>query len=240
MSAEIDVLYVSWNRLEFTRASFAALLDNTNWELVNRLVVHDDDSSDGSRAWLADEIGRAPVETLFSTRRFGGPVATMNWYLDLPDRPPLFAKVDNDFVMPPDWLADLWHVLDASPELDIIGTEPFVGLDTEPEVVTGSLDGAPVGYTPATHIGGKGLIRARCFEGREMWADGYQGFTQWQTRNEDVTKGWITPDIRCFGLDQLPVEKWRAITTRYVNRGVQRRWPEYAPASRAYWDWWTG
>ena len=258
MSPGIDVLYVAWNRLEFTRASFGALVDNTNWELVRMLVIHDDGSTDGTREHLEAQAAYAqdilPCEVLLSRGRVGGPVATMNAYLEMEGRPPLFAKVDNDFVMPPHWLDDLAAVMEVNQELDILGCEPFVGLETAPplegqtwgsrllEPEEGSEQygtSAPVyGYTPARHIGGKGLIRARCFEGREMWADGYQGFTQWQERNEEVTKGWITPDLRCFGLDQLPLEPWRSLTDRYVAQGWQRRWSEYAEASHPYWDWW--
>lgn len=45
----VDLFYPAWNRLEFTRETFGALLANTEWPLVRELVVYDDGSSDGTR-----------------------------------------------------------------------------------------------------------------------------------------------------------------------------------------------
>ena len=96
----------------------------------------------------------------------------------------------------------------------------------------------------AKHIGGKGIIRKRAFEragclpyghGR----GGYQGFSQWQWKHLMVQKAWITPDLCCFGLDQLPFEPWRSLTAQYVEAGWQRRWDEYHPGDTTYWQWWV-
>ena len=246
----IDLLYVAWNRLEMTEASFQSVLDNTDWDIVRTLIVHDDGSKDGTAQYLSRAYKDAPVKHAeFDTVRLGGPVAAMNAYLARGGRAEFFAKVDNDFVMPKGWLPTLYAVLSNSPDLDIIGTEPFVGLNTEPEVGVGVIGGFDlvngteheyaVGYTVASHIGGKGLIRTDCFNGRPMHADGRQGFTQWQHKNEEVHKAWITPDIKSFGLDQLPLEPWATLTERYVKQGWQRAWPKYAEESHEYWDWWT-
>jgi len=250
----LDVLYVSHNRLEMTRASFDALLTNTDWGLVDHLFVYDDASTDGTFQYLDSALASfTNVPYTFTSKVFGGPVAAMNMYLGgrVPRHKPrpseLFAKVDNDFVMPPRWLNDLHDVMQRVDELDIVGTEPMMGLDAEPEVMThtgdvkpvsGHLRATPLGYTPASHIGGKGLIRIKAFMDRPMWANGRQGFTQWQHRNEDVTKAWITPDIKSFGLDQLPLEPWMSLTDEYVAKGWQRRWTPYSPDSHEYWDWW--
>ncbi len=237
--SRVDVLYVSWNRREMTVATCAALLANTDWSLVHRLYVHDDDSSDGSRTACAEFIHAAPVDALLSTRRFGGPVATMNWYLDQPDRPEMFAKVDNDFIVCPGWLNVLLGVMDANPDLGILGTEPGINADVPRAGQPFTWEDQNYQYRPAAHIGGKGLIRASIFDdGHPMHADGYQGFTQWQQRYPGIPKGWIHPDLPCFGLDQLPAEPWRSLTTRYVERGWQRRWPEYSEDATRYWDWW--
>ena len=241
----IDLLYVAWNRLDMTKASFQSVLDNTDWDLVRRLIVHDDGSTDGTAQYLSRVYKDAPVKRAeFDTVRLGGPVAAMNRYLARGGCADLFAKVDNDFVMPPGWLNALESVLYQYPFVDIVGTEPFVGLDTVPEGVDPAdheraISNGRHGYTLAAHIGGKGLIRTACFADRPMHADGRQGFTQWQHKNEDVTKAWITPDIKSFGLDQLPLEPWITWTERYVKQGWQRAWPKYAEASHDYWDWWT-
>ena len=51
----VDVLFLAYNRLAFTQESFKALLENTDWQYVQRLSVYDDGSVDGTREWL--EVG---------------------------------------------------------------------------------------------------------------------------------------------------------------------------------------
>lgn len=243
MSAPVDVLYVAWNRLAFTVESFTALVENTDWTLVRTLFVHDDDSTDGTNEWLrdaTDELAAARVvqDVIYGDARVGGPVATMNWYLDHPlsgrGAAATFAKVDNDFVVCPGWLPEMLRVLDEWGG-DVLGTEPFLGDPTAPPLDERAAE-------EAVHIGGKGLIRRSAFNYCRPtpggW-NGYQGFTQWQHNHPEVSKAWITPDLPCFGLDQLPIEPWRSLAEEYARKEWQRAWPPYAAASHAYWDWWT-
>lgn len=240
----IDLLYVAYNRLEFTRWSFGALIDNTNWDLVSAVHVQDDGSTDGTAehleaqcAYLQDLHPRLAV--YFHGERVGGPVAAMNAYLELEDPAPLLAKVDNDFVMSPGWLDALHAVLQANPDLDIIGTEPGILLDVPAE---GKYEAGGYRYRPCEHIGGKGLMRVSAFDGRPMHPSGphgYFGFTEWQVKHEEVKEGWIDPDLRCFGLDQLPRQPFQSLTKKYVTAGWQRRWPPYGEDAAHYWDWWT-
>jgi glycosyltransferase involved in cell wall biosynthesis len=247
----LDLLYVAFNRLEFTVESFDQLIRNTDWSLVRRLYVHDDGSTDGTAEWLETTIEkRLPLPLVeFQTVKLGGPVAATNWYLDETKDDPIeiFGKIDNDFVVCPDWLTEMLRVLDEHPHVDILGTEPFVG-GPIPTMFHPDADGTVPDaclhpgrtITEASHIGGKGLIRRRAFDhprSDRMWADGYQGFTQWQHRNTHLVKAWITPDLPCFGLDQIPDDAWQAVTDGYVENGWQRRWGPYHPKS-AYHLWW--
>ena len=254
----IDVLYVAYNRLAFTRASFQALLDYTDWSQVARLFVnHDEGDDDGTWDYLTDAIRDVPVPVLpryQGTTR--GPVAAMNWYLDNVSEIPcdyprhafgdcwrcrdtgrapveMFAKIDNDMVVCPSWLREMLTVTSTNPGLDILGMEPMAG-----PPATGRVER---GFETASHIGGKGLIRTRAFDHCRPtpsgW-NGYQGFTQWQNAHPDVSKGWIRPELCVFGLDQLPFEPWRSLTDEYEAAGWQRRWPEYDADMSAYWQWW--
>jgi hypothetical protein len=266
----IDLLYVSFNRLEYTRQSFTALLEHTDWSLVRRLFVADDASTDGTATWLNDATLDVPVPVVSTWGKFGGPVAAMNWYLDQPEptcaacrgagRTPddthcfvcdgagverpvaAFGKVDNDFVVCPGWLDDLTDVLADYPSLDVLGTEPWFGnpeprgADREAMFTDGSGD-------PVRHVGGKGLIRRSVFSqcrpvphGR----NGYQGWTQYQEAHPEVVKAWITPDLQCFGLDQIRESwdpRWRDLARQYEQDGWGRMWPAYG--SDAHYDWWT-
>lgn len=241
----LDVLFVAKNRLTYTRETIAALDTHTAWEHVRRLVIVDDDSSDGTSAFLAQyaagelaELGlanalTAGVDVTHVRELIGGPVAAMNLYLErYSTGADLFAKVDNDFVVCPSWLEEMLRVFDLHEhELDILGTEPFVGGPTP-------IPDEARTITPAEHIGGKGIMRVSAWEGREMWAEGRQGFTQWQVRNEDVRCAWITPDIATFGLDQLPREPWIELSNRYTELGQHRTLGFYATGER-YSSWWA-
>jgi hypothetical protein len=227
----IDVLYLAWNRLQFTKTSFELLLENTNWDLVDRLIVYDDRSTDGTRKYLDKAVYRAPVDVTLSMLGFRSPVRTMLHYLASPPAARFFAKIDNDIAVPPGWLDALNSVMATNDDLDLIGMQ--IGFGGDPQA---GWDGT-YGYVPAPHIGGVGLMRTSAFTSRpSMHADGRFGFTAWQQKY-DTTIGWITPDVICPQLDLIPDEPYRSLAEKYIAQGWQRRWPPYAEASRRYWDW---
>ena len=61
----LDIVYLAWNRLEFTRKTFETLVANTDWSKVARIIVYDDGSVDGTGDYLLhaleqmNQIGRA-------------------------------------------------------------------------------------------------------------------------------------------------------------------------------------
>jgi glycosyltransferase involved in cell wall biosynthesis len=248
-AATIDILYVAFNRKAMTQASFEALVENTAWEQVRNLYVVDDGSEDGTAEWLLEQQlewmhkirPQYGCDFIFWGEKIGGPVAAINWYVDnSDDEIETFAKIDNDFVVCPGWLDVSLRLHFLDPNIDIIGFEPMSG---RPQQVT-ETNHAEWRLNEARHIGGKGLIRKRAFErsGCRPYPHGergYQGFTQWQRKHEVVQKAWISPDLCCFGLDQLPFDPWRALTTEYVENGWQRRWSEYDELDTTYWQWWV-
>lgn len=228
----IDLLYVSFNRVEYTRLTFRALLDHTDWGQVRHLFVCDDGSTDGTAGYLAEACRDCPVPYTINGERFGGPVAAMNWYLDhaSPDVE-MFGKVDNDMVVCPGWLGEMLHQMELHPRIDILGMEPFLGDPAMPGTVHRDIE-------PCEHIGGKGLIRHRAFGDDRMTANGYFGFTGWQTSNPDVHKAWIKPDLPVFGLDQMRPDAgpWRGLALVYEQKGWQRLWPSYGGDD--HYRWW--
>lgn len=239
-AATIDVLYVAFNRLEMTRESFGSLVRNTDWSHVSALLIADDGSTDGTLEWLIQAAANLPVPVLLF-ENCKGPVGAINGYLDDPGMSAeTFLKIDNDFVVSPGYLDVALRLHYLNPDIDLIGFEPMKG---HPQPYSPELERTWVLHE-ARHIGGKGLIRRRAFErsGCRPWPHGehgYQGFTQWQTKHRNVPKAWISPDLCCFGLDQLPFEPWRSLTTRYVEEGWQRRWGEYDELDTTYWQWWV-
>ncbi len=234
----IDILFVAHNRLTYVKNTFQALLDNTNWELVNRLYICDDASTDGTaeylRAWLPNLDNLGIKRRFIST--FGGPVAAMNLYLDEAQDGPdadRFAKIDSDFIVCPGWLEESLRQMTIHPGIDAFGLQPRMGPAVAPPCLHRTVD-------MARFIGGIGLIRHRAFEfcrPRPNGAGGRFGWTEYQTAHS-FKKAWVTPDLPCFCLDLLPFEPWISLAQEYIDAGWMRPWAKYDNLGSSYWDWW--
>lgn len=221
----IDIIYPTFNRLEFTKESMKAMLANTDWAQVRKIVIYDDGSTDGTREYL--KAVKYPVKAEFVFSKLGGPVAITNHYLK--SKPAeLFAKIDNDTMLPPYWLSECLKVMGAHKKLDLLGIESFYPI----------VDGQAVrSYVLAKHIGGIGIMRSRCFMSFPQ-ANGRFGFTEWQHGNDRVRRGWINPSLPVFLLDRLHFEPWSKLSLEYVIKGWQRKWAPYDDSRSALWQWW--
>ncbi len=234
----IDVLYVAWNRRAFTEMTFGMLLANTDWDRVRKFVVYDDSSTDGTAEFLAayhgERIGGAEVEVRTVDMR--SPPAVMNHYVTASDAK-FFAKIDSDIVVPEGWLGHMVDVIDANPEVELLGMEAG-RTDKPPAGFSG-----PYGFEASSHTGGVGVFRTSAFSKRPPLNEqgGRFGFTEWQHIYRP-TRGWIKPDLLLSSLDQVPLEPWRTLTQEYHAKGWMRKtlWPEYDHRwTSPYYDWWA-
>lgn len=255
----IDLIYLAKDRPEFTAASLRALAANTNWELVRRIRIY----TDGAQfpyitTDCADEMGQR-LEIDCCT--YGGPVAIMNAFLA--ERPAdggvapteVWAKIDNDVIVPPGWLDRCLAVMENQPFLDLLGIEPPASRTRAPWTPRGTKVEAPewagaghhvyggafAGYAPCRSIGGIGLFRSRAFAKREAMKPfaTYGGFTDWQERQRDLVKGWVVPPLGLFLLDRLPFDPWASLSVEYIAKGWQRPWTPYdLTAGPELWYWW--
>jgi glycosyltransferase involved in cell wall biosynthesis len=245
----IDVLYLTWNRREFTRFSLQKLLNNTDWSLVDRLIVHDDgsDRDEGTVALVNDMLHdqKPKVEVIVKARpwdvRFGSPPAVMNWYVENYGDSERFAKIDSDIVVPPGWLEALLSVVKKNPHVELLGME--AGRMGPP-----GHNGAPwdwdrpnngYDFEKGQHIGGVGLMKTESFRIRPklIEGEGRFGFTEWQHEYKPV-RGWITPDLLVSELSRIPFEPWVSLTSQYVERDWEREWPKYHERWDYWWSWW--
>jgi glycosyltransferase involved in cell wall biosynthesis len=235
---KLDILFCAWNRLEMTSAVWSWMMAHTNWDHVERLVIYDDGSEDGTLEFLRDKPDRIrhhsrtiPVELRESN--FGSPPAIMNHYVAT-STADAFVKIDNDIALPGGWLERMLDVFKRHPELDLLGMEAgMIALQGRDGKVYECYDAET-----CSHIGGVGMMRVSAFRDRPpIPFRGRFGFTEWQDRY-DVPRAWIVPDIACPQLDRLPFEPWLSITEEYIEKGWSRPWGKYDPTWMApYWAW---
>lgn len=246
----LDILFLSKNRLEFTKASLAALMANTNWDLVRYLWLCDDNSTDGTQDLMAgitgDYVRRLPKGN------YGAPAEVMKAFINREDAPNMFFKLDNDCILPPGYLDTCAGVMERHPELDLLGVEPPASrtphhaCQAQPMPIPEQVgpffrQEALAGYARARSIGGIGLMRTKAF--RENAAlephSIYGGFTDWQYKHPKLVIGWMVPPIRCFLLDRMCVAPWKDLSRDYIAKGWQRAWSTYPmKAKDDLWGWW--
>lgn len=223
---KIDLLYLAHNRLAFTSKTLEALLANTDWDLVKSLHIYDDGSSDGTRECLHARAMPRRTELHFGV--WGSPVAIMNEFVASKE-PEVFAKIDNDTMLPPGWLNECVKLMDQNPTVDLLGIEPMHPVQGE----------AIRRYAePARYIGGIGLMRGKAFVYSLPRPDGRFGFTAWQDHEAQVVKAWINPALPVCLLDRVPFAPWSNLSAQYVAEGWQRPWEPYGMERSELWDWW--
>ncbi len=247
---KLDVLFLSHGRPKFTAAALRTLCRNTSRDLIERVYIF----TDGDKPPGFEQFAPLAGMVEFNTDKFGGPVAIMNAFLRYRGRPEVFAKIDNDTIVPPGWLEPAAAVMHGSPDLHLLGIEPpasrtpsKLGAKVPPKPeLCGSITRLGIGdlgYAPSTSIGGIGLMRRSAWRGRPPMVpfgfNGVGGFTNWQTSQPGVNKAWMMPPLRVFLLDRLPCEPWSRLSAEYVKRGDQRPWSGYSVADSWLWDWWT-
>jgi len=246
--ATTDILFVAKNRLEFTKASLSALVANTDWKFVDTLYLYDDGSTDGTRQWLSKQrhsglLNNRRTQLVYSD--LGAPAAIMKDYIARRPRAQMFAKIDNDVIVPPWWLNACIEVFAEFPGIDLLGIEP--PKSRTPRIAGGTQSLCPelnpdlsTPYALCDSIGGIGLMKRYVFD---KYADTlrphsiYGGFTEWQLSQRDVTKAWIAPPLDVFLLDRMPTEPWASLSREYIAKGWQRPWSNY-DINDPFWSWW--
>jgi hypothetical protein len=232
-----EVLYLAWNRLEFTRMSFACMKLNMPWNRVSRLIIYDDLSSDGTREFLAEAVQELPVPAVeIRNGGFHSPAATMNDYIALTETE-VFLKLDNDICLPPNnWWEPALTTIRAHPEIELFGME--AGMSGDPPRLDHHL--RKYELVLREHVGGVGFMRTSAFIRRRpipaTLGDGRTGFTIWQHKQRPSV-AWLSPDPMVIQLDKIPEEPWASLTEKYRRKRWNRAWPPYLAAQSDWWSW---
>jgi hypothetical protein len=268
---QIDIVFLAANRPEFTAWSLEALAKNTDWSLVRRLIIY----TDG----VPMRVGFTPLPPIpfdvieFNHEAVGGPVAIMNHYLAgfqadqypfSPATADLWAKIDNDVIVPPGWLEECVDVMARYPELDLLGIEPPLSRTRAPwrprtatvvvpeechELTAGGWPVYNHTFAKTDSIGGIGLFRRRAWENRPGMQpfSTYGGFTDWQITQgkahagpgKPLVIGWKVPPLKLFLLDRMPMHPYSDLNELYLRTHQQRPWTLYSEeTARELAGWW--
>lgn len=232
---KVDVFVPTYNRREFTEIVLDNLLETTNPELVGKLIIMDAGSTDGTLEFLEFWASRRrPFKTELHSIVDRHVLASMLKVLTISSTP-LLAKIDSDTVVPPGWLDACIPVLDANPELWTLGVE--ARWDDDNPVADYVAGDSPRTYVESKFVGGIGVFRREALNGAIPRVAPYQGWTEHQGK-QPWKKGWISPLLRTFLLDHLPMARFRELSERYVSEGCQRaNWGAYKNDKSHLWEW---
>lgn len=225
---KVTLLFPTFNRLEFTKVALEALINNTNPDLVDRLLIVDTGSEDGTVEYV--------------TKRISAPMPFPSSFISIPEKhvvntmltayeastTPLIAKVDSDTVVPKGWLDACVSVMKRNPEFWVLGIEPFTDIKDCPPEERGGKD--------AEFIGGIGLFRRDAWRDLHPGTPPFFGWTEHQSRSK-WKKAWLKPAMNVFLLDHLPFEPWLSLAKAYAKKKWQRPWAPYTEEISSRWEW---
>jgi len=221
----VDLVFMVQNRLAFTYLSLSWLVRTLDVESVNKIILLDDRSTDGTSKYL-QHMASFVLDPLVPTDYVKSACDTMSGaFAQFLERSSadIVCKIDNDIcITESGWLPRLMDVMERSPELCCLGiTNPVMEQVLELQVTSQSV---MRGYIPTKHIGGIGLFRRDMFDidalrickkdGRER---GYSGIQSAQKEDERI-KGWCVPFLKTELLDRPSHKMWgRADLLKHIN-----------------------
>lgn len=123
----IDIVVVTFNRLEFTKKMIEYLYSRT--ETPVRLIVVDNNSTDGTQDFLYEMKKQGKVHHLILLEENYGIHMAKNYGLALVRSEPYYIDTDNDLLcadLEPDWIERLVALMDKYPNYGAISCRPQV------------------------------------------------------------------------------------------------------------------
>ncbi len=218
MNMNMDVIYLTHNRKEFTQVTLPSLLRSVG----NRanIWLFDDESCDGTKEHLKAELKalRFCSKVLLCEGEFGNPNAAVNSFLEMSEGN-FVAKIDNDFDLRLNDLVEIAEIAFKDPELYLLGLRDDNHLcDQEVSPIRDRFTAEN-----ATHVGGIYVARREVFFEPIPCNGMFFGWTRYQaeikSRFGENSIRW-TPMSCGRLLDSLQENK--ELVAQYVANGWMR------------------
>ncbi len=122
----IDLAFVTYNRVDYTRKSLASILADPTEEFS--LTIWDNASTDGTAEYLRREVRDPRIREIVYSRTNIGQIPAVNqiWSQSKAD---LLGKLDNDCIMTPGWTRILAKAHEDIPKLGVVACFHFFESD---------------------------------------------------------------------------------------------------------------
>lgn len=185
--AVIPVLFTTFNRLEYTKKSLEILLDS-----CEKIIVIDNASTDGTREYL-EGIKSDKFKVIFNTENLGVRGA-MQTFFNITKDYKWVGKVDNDTIVPKDWLIRLKKCAEEN-NLDIVQAKHAIIKATNKDGWGGfikHMTQLSKGVYENNFVGGSGVIIRRSVIREELPNTGWVlgGWFDWQLKHPEIRKGF--------------------------------------------------
>jgi len=183
----IPVLFTTFNRLEYTKKTLPVLLKNTP---DGRVIVVDNGSTDETVDYLRSQNGN--IELILKPNNTGISGA-MNTFFEMTGDADHVAKVDNDTLVPPGWLTDLFRILDLA-NLEIVQAAHYF-FDRYYKDWDDLLERRPVkrfsrgNVVYPKNVGGSGIVFKRGIIQDPLPDEGLNAWTYFQHQNKQYRRG---------------------------------------------------
>jgi len=212
------VLFTTYNRLGYTKKSLRKLIESNCGEII----VIDNNSTDKTKAWLrTQENSKLHIIYNKSNEAVAG---AMNQFFDLTKNEEWVAKVDNDTIVPKDWLEKLLYNA-ITQKVDIVQAKhPLLHETTNglgfndwtkklKQVGTISLN---------SFVGGSGTIIKRSIINEKL--DGsagvLSGWVSFQKKHPEISKGFdASVEIELLDTDWGGIKKYDKYKDYYKETG---------------------
>lgn len=126
MAMKVCLVFVTHNRLEYTRLSLASVLADPLEEFS--LIIWDNGSTDGTLEYLKREVNDPRIEDIVLSKENAGQTGAMNYAWGRTDAE-LVGKIDNDCLVTPGWTRTLARAHEDVANLGVVACWHFFAQD---------------------------------------------------------------------------------------------------------------